>query len=59
VKPECFEFAEVGKVKHELMEQEVEKETLAQNRKDNSSGEENPPAMGFVQYTATNITWVV
>jgi hypothetical protein len=58
MKSECFEFADVGKVKHEVVEEEVENENCAQNKEDNSSGQENLPAMGFVHYITTNITWV-
>jgi hypothetical protein len=57
-KLECIEFADVGKVKHEVVEDKVEDKSSAQNKENGNSGQENLPAMGFVHYITTNITWV-
>ena len=47
-KLECIKCADVGKVKHDVVEEEVEDKISAQNKEDSSSGQENLPAMGFV-----------
>jgi hypothetical protein len=45
----CFEFADVGKVKREPDDKEAQEESCAQNKEENSKGqEENMPEMGFV-----------
>lgn len=57
-KLECIKCADVGKVKHDVVEEEVEDKISAQNKEDSSSGQENLPAMGFVHYITTKIAWV-
>jgi len=55
---ECIEFADIGEVKHGMVEKDMEDKNSAQNKGDGSSGQENLPAMGFVHYITSNITWV-
>jgi hypothetical protein len=46
----CFEFPDVGKVKQELDDKEVQEASCAQNKEENNEEqEENMPEMGFVQ----------
>jgi len=58
MKLECIECADVGKVKHDIVEEEVEDKNSVQNKEDGSSGQENLAAMWFVHYITSNITWV-
>jgi hypothetical protein len=53
---ECIECADVGKVKHDMVEEEVEDKNSAQNKEDGSTGQENLPTVGFVHYITSNIT---
>jgi len=55
---ERTEFAVVGEVKPDMVEEEVEDKNSTQNKEDGSSGQENLPAMGFVHCITSNITWV-
>jgi hypothetical protein len=43
---ECIEFADIGEVKHGMVEKDMEDKNSAQNKGDGSSGQENLPAMG-------------
>jgi hypothetical protein len=56
----CFEFADVGKVKHEPEEKEEEEESCAQNKEENiKEQEENLPEMGFVHQIINIIATVI
>lgn len=59
MKSESFEFADVSKVKYEVVEEHMADKKCPQNKEDNSSGQENLSAMGFVHYITTDITWVI